>query len=112
MAILLIVNTLFKIYIPRDAYDNYVSSYYDRNHVETLKLQFKPFTKNRMKELEHTNLITEWTRNPGQASYKAKSEKKTHINNHKINRSFITIIGNTGQIVINMSVCGFSFRFV
>ena len=58
-----IVNTLNKIIIARDVYENYASKFYDDRHVEFYNPDFNFFIKQRLEELEHPGIITEWKNN-------------------------------------------------
>ena len=56
------VYTLKRIIIATDVYENYVSNYYDDCHVQSYNLKLI-FFKQRLDELDHPALITEWISN-------------------------------------------------
>ena len=61
--------------IPRDLYDIFQSHFYDERHVKLYTEPFQFFVKQRLDELEHPSLITEWNHNMDTASYMKQSEK-------------------------------------
>ena len=65
-----IINTLYKIIIPREVYDTNVSNFYDDCHVESFNLEFAFFVKHNLDELEHLTFITKWTSNIDKTAYK------------------------------------------
>ena len=73
MSITSTVNTLNKIIIAREVYDNYVSYFYDNHPVEPYNPDFEMFVKQRHDELKHPALITEWTSNMDKDAYKKQS---------------------------------------
>ena len=64
-----------KIIIEIYVYANYVSNYYDDRNVESYNLEFIFFVKRRLDELEHPDLIIEWTSNIYEYAYKKQTEK-------------------------------------
>ena len=64
-----------------------------------------------MKEIEHPALITEWTINIDKSVHKENLEKRVRINRHKKKKSIVAMVGNIGQRLLNMSLCGFFSMF-
>ena len=52
-----------KIIIPRDVNDTYLSHYYENLNVTFFNLDFNYFSNSVFRELEHPELITDWTSN-------------------------------------------------
>ena len=50
-------------------YEKYVSNCYNDRNVESYKLELMFSLKNRLDELEHPSLITEWTHNMDEYAY-------------------------------------------
>ena len=58
-------------------YDTYATKFYDDRYVECFNLKFKESFELRLKEIEHSTLLTEWTRNIEKYAYKKRLIKNT-----------------------------------
>ena len=64
-----ILKILNKIVITKDVYNKFLSIWYDERHIEPIIEKFRFFVKQRLDELEHPYLVTEWIHNMDTSAY-------------------------------------------